>query len=228
MTLRMSKVTGGDNGDDGLPEGVAGANTPLATPFANAGTDTALDGPSRFGAASKHSGVVVLLIVVVAASGALYAMRSLGKAGKLKMLDIKIDYPVDGATKIATADHVHIMDDLRTTGEVRQVPLDEVQMNPFEWRGLEVVTAVPGGRSGLSPEEQRLREAQERAKAIETALARLSLNSIIGGRVPVARVSGQMVRVGDSVGEYFKVVHIGGREARLEADGRVYTLTLGE
>lgn len=226
MSLRLSSMAGNDQSPESMaPES---ANAPLTTPFAGGGTDTAIDGPSRFGAASKHSGVIVLLIVVVAASGALYAMRSLGKATKLNLVEIKIDYPVDGATKIATADHVHIMDDLRTSGEVRRVPLEEVQMNPFEWRGLEVVTAVPGGRIGLSPEEQRLREAQERAKAIETAFARLSLNSIIGGRVPVARVSGQMVRVGDTVGEHFRVVHIGGREARLEADGRVYTLTLGE
>lgn len=228
MNQRMSSMAGGDHGPEAGAVDGSGANAPLTTPFASTGTDTSLDGPSRFGAASRHSGVIVLLIVVVAASGALYGMRALGKSGKLTVLEIKIDYPVDGATKIATADHVHIMEDLRTTGSVHRVPLDEVQMNPFVWRGLEVVTAATGAARGLSPEEQRLREAQQRAKTIETAVARLSLNSIIGGRVPVARVSGQMVRVGDTVGEYFKVVHIGGREARLEADGRVYTLTLGE
>ncbi|HBS28820.1 MAG TPA: hypothetical protein DEB06_05080 [Phycisphaerales bacterium] len=229
MTLRMAsmgKPPGEPEHNDPGAE-APGANTPLNSPFAPGGTDTALGGPSRFGAAGKHSGVLVLLIVVVAASGSLYAMRRMGKAGHLKMLDIKIDYPVEGATRIATSDHVVLMNDLRTTGEVPQVPLDEVQMNPFEWRGLEVVTTVPGGRS-IDPAEAARLERERRAAQINDAFKRLSLNSVIGGRIPVARISGQMVRVGDTVGEFFRVTEIGGREARLEADGRVFTLSLGE
>ena len=51
---------------------------------------------------------------------------------------------------------------------------------------------------------------------------------MIGGRVPVAQISGDLVRIGDRIGEYFVVVAIEGRLVRLEADGREFTLTLDD
>ena len=48
------------------------------------------------------------------------------------------------------------------------------------------------------------------------------------GRVPLARINDELVRVGDFAGESFKVVEILPLAVTLEADGKKFTLELAE
>ncbi len=201
------------------------SNTPLSTPFAH---DTmGLDHEST-GFRHRHSGALILTMVIGVAGAMLFAMRSLGQAGKIALLDIKIDYPLDsaGASK-SLKDQQVVLQDLRNSGKVRQVPLEEVQMNPFEWRGLGPAEAATGP-VGVDPAEVARRALESRRREIQEGFARLHLNSIIGGAVPVASISGEMVKVGGKIGEHFIVRSIDGRSVVLVGDDQVFTLTLGK
>ena len=51
---------------------------------------------------------------------------------------------------------------------------------------------------------------------------------MIGGSNPVARISGQAVRVGDTVAEVFTVKAIHGRAVDLDYEGETFTLSLDD
>lgn len=199
------------------------ANAPLTTPFAH--ETVGLDGDASM-LRGKHSGAMVLGLVLCIAGATLFGMRSLGNAGKIALLDIKIDYPLDGASKASLKDQQLVLQDLRSSTELKQVPLEEVQMNPFEWRGLGPAETQRAG-PGVDPAELSRRAREQRQRDIDMAFGRLVLNSIIGGRIPVARISGEMVKVGGKVGEYFTVLSIDGRSVVLVADDKQFVMTLG-
>lgn len=208
--------------DEGAPDP---SNTPLSSPFAH---ETVGFDPESSGFRHKHSGALLLLLVFAIACGTLLGMRSLGQAGRIALLDIKIDYPLDsiGAAK-GLKDQQIVLQDLRNSGQVRQVPLEEVQMNPFEWRGLGPAETAKGP-VGATPEEMARRELEARRRETQQAFAALHLNSIIGGAVPVASVSGEMAKVGGMIAGRFTVRSIDGRIVTLVSDDQVFTLTLGK
>lgn len=200
-------------------------NAPLTTPFAH--ETVGLDGDASL-LKGRFSGVLVLLFVLCIAGGTLFGMRSLGRAGRIALLDIKIDYPLDSASVAANLkDQQLVLQDLRSSGHLKQVPLEEVQMNPFEWRSLGPTKSASSSKSALSPEEIARREREARVQEINRAFSALRLNSIIGGRIPVARISGELVRAGGQVGEYFVVKSISGRGVTLIADDLEFELSLG-
>jgi len=195
----------------------------LADVAAAAGaTDSA---PAKRGA---MSGMTILLVVVLAAAGVLFGMRKLGLARKLQMVDFKIDYPIEKAELAKLSqDHQQVLKDLRDSGQVIQVPLDQVQTNPFEWKLVEKsVQTAPD--SGALAEAAARKKAETRKKQIETLAAGLKLNSVLAGKVPLAQISGKVVRVGDTIEDVFEVKKIEGRTVTLQADDLTLELTLGE
>ena len=179
------------------------------------------------GALGHLGGFAVLGIIVVTGAALLFGMRRLGMAGGVELVDIKIDYPLDEKDRAPGPDHRTILEDLRTSGEVRQVPPELVQMNPFEWKE-ETTTEQVVDNSAATEAERKRREAAARESQLKAALATLKLNSVMGGRIPMAQISGQLVRVGDVVGPGFMVKRIEGRTVALEVDGREFVLALGE
>lgn len=175
----------------------------------------------------RLGGFAVLAIIIVIGSGLLFGMRKLGMAGGVELIDIKIDYPIDEKDRAAGPDHKTILEDLRTSGQVVQVPPEFVQMNPFEWKE-ESRTSEVEDDSALR-EAERVRKAQAaRDSEIRSALASMKLNSVMGGRTPMAQISGQLVRVGDTLPAGFVVMRIEGRSVTLAVDSREFVLTLGE
>lgn len=229
MTIRIPAMMAAEKQSDqsNLPEGGESAgeqNAPLTTPFAH---DTVgIDGDSSM-LRGKHSGALVLGFVLCIAGATLFGMRTIGGAGRIALLDIKIDYPLDAAAGASLKDQQLVLQDLRSSNELRQVPLEDVQMNPFEWRGLGPAETVRAG-IGVDPAELSRRAREQRQRDIEQAFGRLELNSVIGGRMPVARISGEIVKVGGKIGDYFTVVSIDGRSVVLAADDQKYTMTLGK
>lgn len=202
-----------------------GSNAPLITPFAAgpAGflTPQDLEPPPR-----RLGGAGVLILILVCAGGVLAGMRQLGMGPRLALADIKIDYPIESPAAHDMPDHSAVIEDLKSGGRVRRVPLELVQTNPFAWRSLlpAEVTPAPNAKD----EDLARKKLEERQRLIAQAAGRLILHSIMGGRTPLARISGELVRVGDRVGEHFTVESISGRSVVLRSGEQLFTLTLGE
>lgn len=187
------------------------------------GIDAAAGAPRRFGGQA-----VLLGMVLLAAGGALFAMRYLGMGPRSSRgEEVKIDYDIDKAP--AAGDHMRVLADLGANRSAEQVPPDQVQRNPFRLEGQLSVAKpdapVDTGRPAQDPIEAAQRE---RARKVEAAFAGLELHTVLGGSNPIARVSGQTVRPGDKVAEFFTVAAIEGRSVSLECDGKVYVLSLSE
>jgi hypothetical protein len=192
-------------------------------------------GPAvRFGGSAtspKRGGMyVVLLALVVVGGGVLYGMRLVG-LGPLKQLadaQVNVDYNLNDAGASKTAEHQKVLAELNANQVAVQVPLEKVQRNPFRMASALSKPAddiQPDDGSAKAADKQR-QSASARKLAIRTAFDGLKLNSVIAGSVPIARINGETIRVGDSVAEYFIVVSITGRGVELEADGQPFTLSI--
>lgn len=174
--------------------------------------------------ARVSTGTLILLLVVVVAGGVLYIMRQFGLGTRLELVDVKIDYPIDGVRNTDTEQHERVLAALRDSATAVQVPLKEVKKNPFQL-GLQEDRAAPEPVA-QTPFDREAAERARRQQLIRTTFASLELNSVVGGSMPIARISGENVRVGDRVKELFTVSSIRGRTVELVADGEVYTLTM--
>lgn len=175
---------------------------------------------------AKNGGMILLLVVVAVAGALLLGMRKLGLAGRLELVDIKIDYPFDmHKDAVVGPDHESVINDLKSSSDIKQVPPELVQMNPFEWK---TESKNQTDELALREAERLRKEAATHKKQIEAAYSKLTLNSVMGGRIPVAQISGQLVKVGDDVGEYFTVLSIQGRSVTIVAGEQKFILTLGD
>jgi|GEM_PF-3161530 len=203
-----------------LPVGVASSDDPLA----GAGAESEQSGRRLF---NLPGGVAVILLVAIVAFAVLVAMRQFGLGVHLNFVDVKLDYPVE-ASESLTAEHDKILKDLDLGVSELQVPLKDVQKNPFE-----IITdgaPTQNAKQQESPGERLRRELAERRKHVDAAFSKLRLQSVLAGRVPVARINKQTVREGDVVDDAFIVSEIRGRSVELESKelpGTRFTLTLG-
>ncbi|HMN40162.1 MAG TPA: hypothetical protein PKE29_04905 [Phycisphaerales bacterium] len=175
--------------------------------------------------------VIALGILLAVGGGMIYGMRLLG-IGPLTTL-AKTVLPDYDLTKPSShgADHKRILQDLAVDTSERQVPVDEVQKNPFKM-GETVAAPLPPGAdptaASRAAAERAKRDADQKRARVQASLSTLKVNGIIGGVSPVARISGEAVRVGDTVGDDFRVKAIHGRSVELEQDGQVYELHMDD
>ncbi len=171
--------------------------------------------------------VLILALVVAVAGGGLFAMRKMGLGSQIQFTNVEIDYPLDNSAFTGRDDE--LLADLRNS-DLEQVPLSQVQKNPFQLiSDGHVIDDQPVAMAGETEAEARLRrEQEERRREIVRKYADLDLNSVLLGSTPVARVSGETVRVGDMIEGLFRVTSISARTVNLEVDGKLYTLSLGE
>lgn len=185
---------------------------------------------SSGGKKASLSGNVWLLVVVATVAGVLlYGMRKIGLGVGLDFRLPTIDYPIENVkvVKARDSEHERVMSDLQSSEVIAQVPLDDLQRNPFLLE--DDVEVVPDSFDPAADAARRAAEAaQRRQQEIERTLDALRLNSIVTGNVPLARINGQAVRIGDTIGGVFTVRAIHGRSVELEADGQIYTKVLGE
>lgn len=185
---------------------------------------------SRVPSASKVSTQAVVFTIVLAISaGALYLMRRQGMGAGMTFQTVRIDHDFE-KPQGTTAAQQRILDDLARSGSPSQVPVEKLPKNPFAL----VVAALADlplddsdAQSRRASEAARV-EREKRQQAIAAALSGLVLNSVMEGPVPVARVNDQIVKIGDVVGEFFMVEGIHGRTIDLGADGKTYTLEMGD
>jgi hypothetical protein len=80
--------------------------------------------------------------------------------------------------------------------------------------------------AGESPEEAARRTSAARKTALLNEAGKLVLHSVMGGKLPLARINDETVTVGDTVAEYFTVAEIEGRNVTITADGEAFTLSM--
>lgn len=231
--LNPTAPQGAPDKPDAAPDGVVGGTFRLEAMAA--GADPAPVDPSvapaRRGLRSTQT--VALALLVAAAGGVVYGMRQAGIGPMGALATTKMpDYDVTKAPGSKTADHKRVLAQLEATTTGAQVPPDQVQKNPFRLADLLSTDAGPidDGASEAAERaraERARRDAEARAKRVASDLASLKVNAIMGGSTPVARLSGEMYRVGDRVGD-FTVTAIRAREVDVEADGQTYTLSLDQ
>lgn len=183
------------------------------------------------GAANRVSTPAVLVAVVLAScAGLLWGMRALGVGPLTGGEEIKIDYTPEGKAKNGA--HKKLLGELERSSQPVQVPTEQITKNPFKLAAKPNDVIEPAADNSEELLRKQLdatakRKAEREKKLVDT-LASLALQGVLGGTVPVARVSGETVRVGDSVGEFFTVKSITGRTVTLEADGKEFQLSMEE
>ena len=173
---------------------------------------------------------VLLIVVIVIAAGALWGMRFIGIGSARKAEAITPDLQLTAMTPILN-DHQAVLADLNATRTTNQVANEELKKNPFEFAKTakadteddEEDNATPAGKDAVDPAKAA---AAAKLKNIETEFAKLRLQGVMGGTTPIARIDGQVYRLGQQVGEFFTIMDMEGRTVTLVADGKQYVLTM--
>lgn len=228
-----------DHDGDRLPSGFAGESD-AGLGLAGLGGLTGAGPTGRFAPApekSRVSGQIILAaVVLVLAGGAIYGMRFVGLNAGFGDEGVKIDYTSQTGTPEAARRFDRVMTELDSSlGAVQIANTDEIPQTPFSRpetaESGPIVFEEPNDMDDLdrlarmAAEQQRL-EQEERMALIQGELARMEVQSIIGGRVPAARVSGQTITIGQTIG-IFRVLDIAGGSVFIESDGHKYELRIG-
>jgi len=162
---------------------------------------------------------IIIVIVLVVSAASLYLMRKQGmNSGMHFDRVVKIDADLDKVKPVAhTAAQIKLLEELAHLQDRHISVTEKIQKNPFR---LDAGT-TPDGTPIPAP-------ILDNTPAITAALAGLTLNGIMQGPVPLARINGATVRVGDIIDQWFVVSHIHDRAVDLVAEGKTYTLSMGE
>ncbi len=159
-------------------------------------------------------------LVLLIAAGALFLMRRQGTRAGIDFGNIVVVLPPERNFETIENEQ-EILQALAQTGPRGEAP-EQIEQDPFM-----LVKGVPdqGGSRPLGADPTKV--AQERRRVeIQSALGQLHLESVILGRVPIAKISGKLVRTGDMIDELFRVDRIEGRSVFLSVDGVEYEMTM--
>ena len=189
----------------------------------------AADGPAAVEKNSSSRQYLIVGFVLAVSAGLLWFMRGQGigldhASGK----DVKIEYEVD--EKAANDDikrQREVMFNLELSEDPVQIPADEITKNPFAMSTLTgedeeeqvIAAAAPEKPKGPTPEEIRQNQLDRLAASLE-------LNTVLKGRVSLARINGKTYRIGDAVESEFILLSIEDRSVTLGADGVTYIIEL--
>ena len=162
----------------------------------------------------RRTGPLVLIAVVVLAVGGLFCMHALVKITAATQGNSEIDITITrflnsmtgshpgGSSQSAgelVRSHRAVVDILSDDYTALQIPLSDVQFNPFMiYRDAQPMTQSvvdPGDEDAKRLERKRAKRREE----IEIACHNLRLKSVIMSGVPLANVSGFIVRIGEVV-----------------------------
>lgn len=196
-------------------------NRQLNPDSANAGLPG--DSPLPLAAPKKHRQTqpIVLAVLLLASVGSIVAMRKLaGKAIVEGNNTQAVDYThtIDPAR---SAEYDRIMTDLARLEKPMQLDVDLAAAAAF---GEKKQSAVVATGEVESEGSKASRESARLKNELTTKASALVVQSVMGGKHPVARISGETYGVGDSVNETFTVRSIEGRNVTLEAKGYLFTL----
>lgn len=180
--------------------------------------------------------LMIALCVLVVGAGAIYGMRYIGMKAGLDKQVVSIDYASEtNSTEFAMRYRDVMLTLDESTIAVQLADKTEFAQRPFARPSAikdEVVKLDPGMSEADRLELQRQRDLEfdrkRRHDSVISEAMRFQLQGVVGGSRPAARVSGQAVRAGMKLGEYFTVTEITGRSVIIEADGMRFELALGQ
>ncbi|MBX3390931.1 MAG: hypothetical protein KF691_15890 [Phycisphaeraceae bacterium] len=172
-----------------------------------------------------HTQHVIIFSTLALSVALIYGMRRYGMQSGLKFNTADLSYKRDESQHRRAEGFQRVMAELNA---MNKQSTEGVKTNPFKLMGAEAGDA----RNDLTPRDDSAelarRKAEERTRKLTEELGTLKLGSIMMGRVPLARINDELVRVGDFAGESFKVVEILPLAVTLEADGKKFTLELAD
>ncbi|MFG0286493.1 MAG: hypothetical protein ACF8R7_18925 [Phycisphaerales bacterium JB039] len=160
-------------------------------------------------------------LVLIVAAGALFLMRREGtKVGiEWDSAPLVIVPPETKGQKLENEDE--ILAALAETGPPDQIPAENIKNDPFILVDGQTETRAAG------PVTDPSKAAIERRRVeIQAAVGRVHVQSIILGRVPIAKINGKLLRVGDVVEEFLRITRIEDRTVFLTVDGQVFEVTM--
>jgi len=172
---------------------------------------------------------ITAAFVAIVGGASIFAMRQMGMKSGMDF-DAR---PIAFESEYSPEDHARfqrVLAELEMSDMLVQIPPEHAGSNPF-FLGIEREDPNAGRQADAAErerqrqQEQARRAAEARLAQIKGALDRLRLGTIVTGRVPVATINDEIVRVGDVVDEMFTVVEIQPSAVTLEADGVRYTIT---
>lgn len=175
--------------------------------------------------------VIVGAVVILAGGVMLLGMRRYGIRSGMKFDTVKLEYTSQSSDAAVAVAHKRILEDLERSVAPADIPAERPAKNPFRLaiaKSDEPETMDAAAAEARRQAELSKQQIEQRRGEIDQAAGELWLHGIMDGRVPLARIGDQTVRVGDKVGEYFVVKVIEGRSVVLDGEGKFYKLTLGE
>jgi hypothetical protein len=212
-----------------VPAGVDTAASKLAFGARAPGPDGGDGGMPSAPRTKVSQQTIVLMVVLSVSASAIFGMRTLGVRAGIAMGSDVVEYTPPEIDRNSTYDR--ILADLARIQNPLDVALGEFGKSPFMLQQTAVAAPVDPVAAGEDNAEQRAaaeRQAriEARRKELTDQLAAMKVQSIMGGKAPLARISGEMYRVGDTVAEDFTILSIEDRTVTLRADGQKFTLTL--
>lgn len=202
-------------------------------PMAN-GLDAAIDAEASPLASSGrlNHGMLLLAGAVLVAVATLFVMRKTGATtvdGTLSAVELQIEKALAQIGGTASAGDVGML--MRDTDDViavfaydpaeKQVELVDLARNPFVMHmELDESSEDPAASSSLEAQQRQMRVMKLRAE-----LAEMKLQTVMDGRVPMAVISGKVVKPRDQLGS-FRVALIERNRVILAAEGNTYLLQM--
>lgn len=193
------------------------------------------------GSSAVGGTILLIALVVVLGAGGIYAMslRNNGIIGGMtspetesKMREFLARITADKMSGRSTQDEFNatteIPDEILQVFELdptqKQVPIDFVKKNPFE-RTQKV--AAQETNTDTQNHNNVQREAERQRQRLQKELAGLELQSVIGGRRPVAMINGDLVQKNQRIGSFI-VADIRDMKVYLKAGETVFELAMDD
>ncbi len=186
---------------------------PLGT-GAFAAEDGDLDGLDNELVKKRRTGPLILIAVVLLAVGGLFCMHTLSKITGATQSNSEIEATIsdflnsiagmklgdsEGSARDLVASHRKVVDVLVDNYTDLQIPLSDLQFNPFVIDRGSQPTAQPDVDFGDDDARRLERKRVKRREVIQSAAHSLRLKSVIMGGTPLANISGSIVRIGEVV-----------------------------
>lgn len=200
-TMAVLSTLGGSGGDDVLAEGEPLGLDPQAGKAKLSGSTLAVGVVVVFGAVTLL-GMKLTLGAMGAGTGPSEAMAEIDSF--IATQSAAAQNGADGPIKAPDAESQQVLDELNQDPTDHQVPVEEVETNPFD---ISEIVRVPV--SEKDPDNKPKQNSRDAAvKSAQAAAAKLKVDGISG---PIVFINGKDYRVGDPIGNgEFELVSIDG------------------
>jgi hypothetical protein len=169
------------------------------------------------------SQALVVILVVAVSVGSLVFMRKHGTGANQSIKAVKIEYEPPKSS-IPLEEQQQILQTLAASLQPSQAAATKLEKEPFYLKVTETAAVAAPTKAAPVDNSAAIREAE-----IKGALANVTLNAVMDGPVPVARMNGRTVKVGDTVSELFVIAQIHDRAVDLmDEQGRTYTISMSD